>query len=716
MNKTAATATIIVLAAFGLTLQAASEPPEVKLPDTAAGRVAGEFLAALNTGTEKDFADFFARNGSEAVLKRHTDEERLQMYRQMKDRMGRLTVRSVQASGDVGIILVAETEKTGWVRLDFNLEARPPHKLDAVRIEDTDAPGDAAAGAPQPPPGSPPPGAPAPPQGQLPPPPAPPSDEKFRAFADEFLTRAQAFGFTGGVLVSRQGKVLLERGCGLADRARGVPIAASTAFDIGSNTKDFTKMAVLQLADAGRLRLDDPIAKYLDGVPPDKSAVTVAMLVDHTAGFPLYSGPDDEAVTRADFLKRILAAPLIAEPGRAQNYSNPGYSLLAAIIEKVTGGSWEEYVAAHILKPAGMTETGYALPKWKPGQVAHAYEDGRDTGSTLDYPHAADGPYWNLRGNGGTLATLGDMYKFHLALAGETLLKKESKERLFPQSQPVVLVGGNGVHFFSYHRDPDAGLAILVASTDASATAMDMDRALAAIALGRPVALPPEVIKPAAGALDKFAGTYTLPSGAKFTVASLKDRLSIAADGQEATSLLAGIGPEWAAEAERLNAASASLAEAIARGDSAPLAAAFGGRASPGEIKARVEKMRQEREARLGAFKGVRVLGSVPAGAPPGPRRTMEPAESATVVALEYERGTAYTRFAWSGEGLIGRDPDLKAAPATAFRPVSASRFASYNLAAGSGTEVGFELDGAGRVTGLSFGTDAMRTIAKRAG
>jgi len=106
----------------------------------------------------------------------------------------------------------------------------------------------------------------------------------------------------------------------------------------------------------------------------------------------------------------------------------------------------------------------------------------------------------------------------------------------------------------------------------------------------------------------------------------------------------------------------------------------------------------------------------VAAQAPPGPRRTMEPGESSTVVALEYDRGTAYTRFAWEGERLIGRDPDLPGPPVTEFRPVSASRFASYDLAVGSGTEIGFELDAAGRVTGLSFGTDALRTIAKRAG
>jgi hypothetical protein len=93
----------------------------------------------------------------------------------------------------------------------------------------------------------------------------------------------------------------------------------------------------------------------------------------------------------------------------------------------------------------------------------------------------------------------------------------------------------------------------------------------------------------------------------------------------------------------------------------------------------------------------------------------MEPGESVTVVALEFERGTAYSRFLWGPEGLAGAR-HLDTPPATEFRPVSASRFASYSLATGSGTDIAFELDPSGRVTGLSFGLGAMRTIAKRVG
>lgn len=530
---------------------------------------------------------------------------------------------------------------------------------------------------------------------------------------DEFVTRAQAFGFTGGVLLSRNGRVVFEKGCGLADRSRHIPVTAETAFDIGSNTKDFTKMAILQLADQGKVRLDDPIARYFPGVPPDKTSITISQLMNHTAGLPLYSGPDDEVVTRDEFLKRLFAAKLISEPGKEENYSNPGYSLLAAVIEKATGQSYEQYVSEHIFKPAGMAETGYALPKWKPGQLVHSYSEGQDLGSTFDYPHAPDGPYWNLRGNGGTLATLADMYKFHLALAGDKLLGKESRDRLFSQTSPIVLVGGNGIHYFVYHRDPDAGLAVLVASTDAGMRAMDMDRALVAIAEGRDVDLPPKVTPLAPGGIDQFAGVYALPSGAKFTIAALKDRLAVVAYGQEATSLLAGVGPEAAAEAERLNARALAIAGASSRGDYGPLAEAFGGRMPPGELKARNDSVRQQREKRLGAFKGIKVLGTVPGQGPRGRRTTMGPAESTTIVEFEHERGSAYSRFLWGEGGLVGVRA-FEAPPATEFLPVSTTEFASYSLASGAGTRISFTVDSSGRATGLSFGSGDKRVSADR--
>ncbi len=188
------------------------------------------------------------------------------------------------------------------------------------------------------------------------------------------------------------------------------------------------------------------------------------------------------------------------------------------------------------------------------------------------------------------------------------------------------------------------------------------------------------------------------------------------ADGQEATGFVAGLGPESEAEAERLNARALAIAEASARGDSGPLAEAFGDRVPPGELKARNEKIRQESEARLGPFKGVRVMGTVPAQAPQRPA----PDDGAGRVRyrgrprVRARHGLHPVRLG-AGRGSSGATLDLPP-PATEFRPVSESRFASYSLATGSGTEIAFELDPSGRVTGLSFGIGAMRTIAKRVG
>ena len=150
---------------------------------------------------------------------------------------------------------------------------------------------------------------------------------------DDYLIRLSGFGFTGAVLVARDGQVLLEKGYGSADRKRNLPITKDTAFDIGSNTKDFTKMAILQLAEKKKLSLDDPITRFLENVPADKASITVAQLMDHTAGLGMYSGRDDEKVTKEEFLRRVLTAPLSSEPGKRESYSNPGYGLLAAIVE-----------------------------------------------------------------------------------------------------------------------------------------------------------------------------------------------------------------------------------------------------------------------------------------------------------------------------------------------------------------------------------------------
>ncbi|MBA4064481.1 MAG: serine hydrolase [Isosphaera sp.] len=240
--------------------------------------------------------------------------------------------------------------------------------------------------------------------------------------------------FSGVVLFAVDGKVVLAKGYGFADRARKVPFTTDTPFDIGSVTKPFTAAAVLKLEAEGKLKVTDLVSKHLPGVPDDKKDITLHHLLTHTAGLPDALGGDYDPVGRADFVKLALAAKLRDEPGKRYRYSNVGYSLLGAVVEEVTGGGYEKCLREKLFDPAGLAATGYRLPKWDKARVARGYRNGKDWGTPLDHPWADDGPYWHLRANGGLLSTAADLYRWAVALRGDAVLPRDVRDRhLAPQ-------------------------------------------------------------------------------------------------------------------------------------------------------------------------------------------------------------------------------------------------------------------------------------------
>jgi len=267
------------------------------------------------------------------------------------------------------------------------------------------------------------------------------------------------------VLVASGGEIILRQGYGLAVRHPKRPFVPSTVVQIGSNTKDFTTVAILQLQEAGKLSVDDSIGKYFPDVAADKRVITIGELVTHKSGLPLYSGMDFEPVTREEFIARVMKMPLLFTPGSEQKYSNVGYSVLAAVIEQISGESYGSYVNKHIWTPLGMHDTGLLLAKFDTLRLAHGYQGGEDNGTMLDKPHAKDGPYWNLRGNGGFLSTVTDMYHFYdILYNSSTLLKPATRELKFPAGAPVALAGSDMINFFLYERDPMAGMVMILAT------------------------------------------------------------------------------------------------------------------------------------------------------------------------------------------------------------------------------------------------------------
>src|SRR5688572_17307322 len=198
------------------------------------------------------------------------------------------------------------------------------------------------------------------------------------AVAQDYAARADAFvnafveqkKFMGAVLVAQDGKPVLRKGYGFANVEWEIPNTPDTKFRLGSITKQFTALAILQLAEAGKLSLDDPAKKYYSDAPPAWDKVTVHHLLNHTSGIPSYTSIPNffrdkarDPLKPAEIVKLTQDKPLEFEPGEKMIYSNSGYVLLGHIIEKASGEEYADYMRKHIFEPLGMKNTGYDMQK-----------------------------------------------------------------------------------------------------------------------------------------------------------------------------------------------------------------------------------------------------------------------------------------------------------------------------------------------------------------
>ncbi|CAN5303038.1 hypothetical protein BH09BAC3_BH09BAC3_35610 [soil metagenome] len=258
--------------------------------------------------------------------------------------------------------------------------------------------------------------------------------------------------FSGGVLITKNNIVLLKEGFGYADRENKIPFSSSTLASMGSITKSFTAVGILKLAEQKKISLNDNLKKFFPDVPSDKEMISIHQLLTHSAGFPEFSKVDKgdyEKIGTEDFLKRVFSEPLAFAPGSKAIYTNTGFSILAIIIEKISGLEYEAFLKKELFKPIGIVHLGYQFPIEKGQVIAVGYQNGMKWGTHQShFSQAGGGPFWNLKGNGGLEVSLDELEVWIAAMSNYEILNKASTELMF--SPHITEDGTNGFYSFGY--------------------------------------------------------------------------------------------------------------------------------------------------------------------------------------------------------------------------------------------------------------------------
>lgn len=504
----------------------------------------------------------------------------------------------------------------------------------------------------------------------------PASDPDKTAIADTrtYLQRLEKLGFAGVVLVAKGATPLFAEGFGLADRERGLRWTPATVSCIGSITKQFTGAAILKLEEDKKLSVTDPIGRYFEDVPADKAQITLHQLLTHSSGL---GDPEDigdyDPVPLADYIRKVLAQPLLFAPGAGYTYANSNFSLLGAIIEKLSGMSYEAFVRERLLLPSGMYETGYLLPHWGDGRMAQGYRAEELWGTVLGRPMAVDGPHWALRANGGIHSTVYDMLRWAQALLEGRVLSPESMKKYWaphvseggdtfygygwsiakaPDGTKIVTHnGGNGIFFADMAIVPDKGLVVFL-MTNVIADVRVANSLLEQLGMrflsGQSYPAIPEIVDMDEAALTAFIGTYRLPGdGGGYRLTMDGKALFIEAEGRKAFSLLNSVREAEPGRLEKLNRLMDQIITGNRAGNFAPLSKAYNGQMPIERLKARWAEVTQAIEEGRGRILRHEVLGTA---------RTQDRDE--TVVRFHCEKGSVDMTYVWDvkEEGrLLGR-------------------------------------------------------------
>lgn len=368
---------------------------------------------------------------------------------------------------------------------------------------------------------------------------APPANEAVASRLAAYMdAMADARGFTGSVLVARDGAPLLRKSYGWASPEHRVPNGPETRFRIGSTTKPMTALAILLLRDRGQLELDDPIGRHLKDAPDAWSGVTIRHLLTHTSGIPSYTSLPDyrdrmrEESTVAKMIARFRDLPLEFPPGERFAYNNSGFLLLGALIEEISGRPYERFLGEEVLAPLGLTATGYDHPEELVPNRAQGLRLKPD-GSLAPAAFLDMGQPFSA---GALYSTVDDLARLDAALRDGKLLSAESHAEMTREHRQNYGLGwfvgerdgrrrvghGGAINGFSsaFDRYPDEKLCVVVLSNRENMNVDEIATRLADIAFGKAVEPPTRraEITVAPEVLDRYVGRYRLRPDMVFEV------------------------------------------------------------------------------------------------------------------------------------------------------------------------------------------------------
>jgi D-alanyl-D-alanine carboxypeptidase len=400
---------------------------EPQFPDTPAARQFAAWLKAFNDSDPTVFQQFSGKN----FPKRQGDSDQ---DREFRKKTGGFEFIKAEQSTELRFTgLVKERSSSQFARFVIEVEAMEPHLISNLGLRAIDNPNEPPAAR----------------MGE---------SELLTALRAKLEQEVAADKFSGAVMVAKNGKPIYSAAFGLADREKKIPNKLDTKFRIGSMNKMFTATAILQLVQAGKLQLTDPLGKYLTDYPNKNvaSKVTIHHLLTHTGGTGDFFGPQFDAHRQElralkDYVTLYGKRDLAFEPGSRWEYSNYGFLLLGLIVEKVSGQDYYDYVRDHVFKPAGMSSTG-SLPEDQnvPDRSIGYTKDG---GVTL-HPNTDTLPP-RATSAGGGYSTVEDLLRFANALNGHQLLNEHYTDLL---TTGKVEAGNGGKYAYGFGDNMQDGV------------------------------------------------------------------------------------------------------------------------------------------------------------------------------------------------------------------------------------------------------------------